>query len=499
MIINKKQYLLILVVLLAVIGLAGAGCLGFGDDDNATNGTGNGTSNASNNTSNATNNKTNTSNTTNTTSNTSNTTNTTSTSGLPDVVYANQGSGGGGGSRKTSPSFSSILNLSDYDLKVDLFVYNEIVEEDDETYNILVVGIPAKEVSGNTVEITMTGTVSNVEILMDEGADIDPDSFKTSGKTVSFDFQDEPDLENDDLLITVTVGTTDYYVGFVDFAYFLTDVGSNGSMTLIDDEEYAEVVSGKKIIPWVGKAIFSFTPKSGYVRSDFALTDIDGDDVSTTPIGYDYKFTPESKIYNVAVSFEMKTTATVDGNANWYIDQNLIAEKNVFIYIPGDEIAGKSLAFEFAKSVSANTTENANIIDTIETAGKIVTVNMKPGIDSNDFENGGVNPTEVSLTVTTDDGTFNVYILNSAVLNFILPVGAEIYENDVKVDSISAGKTTRYVEDVGSSYTFTAKINGADAKIILTEGVSGTPEPSESTVILGPVTGITYTLEVVEA
>lgn len=356
------------------------------------------------------------------------------------MVYVNKTGGGGGGSSNPGSSYSAVLKIPDpsLDLELSYVLFDEEV-------NALYLGIPSINAVGSTLELTMLNTVLDVEILSDEESVFDPESITKNGKTMTIDFLTAPTIINEgNPMLKIKAGGIEYIIGFFGAAYFLADVGAQGSMTVYDTFPEPHTVTGTETFSRIGgPAVCNFTPQTGYVRSDFTLTRLSGTPVSVTPVGYDYHFFMENEIYDISVSFEQKATATVEGlEGNWYLDQNMIDEHNIFMYIPASEFADKKIFLDLKTSLNTSSIENEDAVSNIALNGTVAEITMESDSDLFDLESGGVNPTKKTLTVTATNGdVYNIYLLKSAKVIFEFgteTVGITYNGNDINVTTGSA-------------------------------------------------------------
>lgn len=469
MTVNQKKYLLILIVLLAVIGLVGAGCLGNNADNN--------TSNATNNTSNATNNTNNTPNASvNTTpapsNNTSNTTN--NSSQFSNVVYANQSNGSGGSRRPSAPAFSAVLNITEPAMNVALVMSDTM---QDANITNLVIDVPSANLVGNTVQLTMTSSVSSSNITAVDSS-IDEANISVSGRVITIPFASIPsEASLETSLMTITIGQKVYQVSFNEAAYFLSTVGPSGTMEI---NEMTAPRNGTVVVDEIDKPVdFTFTPSSGYVRTGFNLTKFgSADDAGAQPYNaYGYRFSSvESAIYNVSVSFEQKATATIGNEDKWYIDQNLNAENNIYLYIPASQIVAANTGDAMPIVISLPNATFTGISKNISNAQTAI-VNGAVQIiltSVDNLENGGVgSPSRITVTAQAGDETYNIYLLKSAKVTF---KDAMTIGEGPNSESVSAGESG--VMDIGPvTFTTTAgnyiqyQINGGELQYIEDHGV----------------------------
>jgi len=389
------------------------------------------------------------------------------------------GSGSSGGSKPTSSHFA-VLKIPDPSLVLKLSY--DPGEEDDSSY----IFIPSKNVPGAVLELNMPDTVSKVEIINDTDA-FDPNSITKNGKTVTIGFLNPPVILESGPELHITAGGVKYKVGFLNGAYFLADVGAQGSMQ-VDTPTSPEVprtVTGSETFNWTaGDTAFSFNPQPGYVRSDFVLKKLNENPVAVTQEDYKYLFDSENQIYNISVSFEQKATATVEGlEGNWYLDQNMIEEHEVFMYIPASEFADKKIFLDLKTGLNTSSIENEDAVSNIALNGTVAEITMGPNPDLFDLQKGGVNPTEKTLTVTATNGdVYTVYLLKSAKVTF--DFGAETVNVTYKGEIVPVTDSLSAVMDLGDiifdSEYIQVRVSGG---IWASVGLGGTFELEDKTYV----------------
>ncbi|WNY28202.1 hypothetical protein MmiEs2_03860 [Methanimicrococcus stummii] len=464
MIINKKQYLLILIVLLAVIGLIGAGCLGSNDDgktaNGSSNGTGSTTTNTSNNPSDTSINTSNTSNTSGSTSDTSDTDSSSSNSNLPDVVYANQNGGSGGSNRGTPAPTATIAKFGSQSLVVEEFI--EYIEgegdEDDETIYLVYVYVPTSDMEvGDTFDVTFLQSVTGA-IEMD-GEDVIENiedgilfsDIQVKGKTVTLTLkQEEIDFgELDDYNLGVLIGDDVYFVSFYASTIWNFDLptGSFAKIIELGNPAYEErTISGKMTVVTDSKTtdvrITIIPPSDKTIFSVSTVPELTFDPMTS---GFDSEYKEffreysdvESSIYNVNVEFEAKTKATVNGQS-LYVFQTLFDDQSggrIYVYAPVSDIVGKDLVLTFTGTVIETDNQNSLVENVIQN-GKAVTLSIDDSATADDFEYTNLLDVEVNGKV------YSVLIFDSNIWNFNVGSNGVMEFNYGGVDYILEGSSS---------------------------------------------------------
>ncbi|MBZ3936012.1 hypothetical protein [Methanimicrococcus blatticola] len=476
MITQKKQLFLIFIILFAAIGIVGAGCLKSGDSaandtvNNTTNNTTNDTTN--NNTNNNTNSNNNTNN--NTTNNTTN--NTPPTSGLPDVVYATQGNGGGGKSN-SAPSSPATLNGK------------EVVVDQSPAVDGVVKWyfyIPSTEIIDETIVLTMPGVITdfNVEttsLIAPIGTTETNSSY--DGKVANIYFSGDTTTPWNTPDLTISVGDVEYKISFYATAAWEASATAGGSFEFVELANPADAgrvfniarisagatkyfVSEERVIE------FTLTPNNGYTGF-LEVTDSNGDPVDLTKKDsntYETSAVVTSQTYTVNAIFEKKAVATDEDGNKLVVDQNLVANRNIFIYVPSGEIEDEDISVDIGKSVSGAVVINSYAVASATPSGNIVTITMASPISG--LENGGIPaPSTVTVEATASDGTvYNIFVLKSAVLKITVPSGVTLI-SDGGLDLTSG--TYYFVTDINSKDLFTASAG--------TVYIDGTPATSDYT------------------
>ncbi|MBZ3936013.1 hypothetical protein [Methanimicrococcus blatticola] len=491
MTIQKKQLIFILIILLAVIGLVGSGCLKNNDDDSS-NGTGTG-DNSQNSTPPSNNNTSN-----NTTNNTNNTTNTPPTSGLPDVVYATPGSGGGRGNSAPTEITSKVGDQT--------VVVEEYEGDEPNTYNVYVYVPAADIVTDDILSITFLKSVDSV--VVSAGSESVLKDAVSNGKSVTvkaavdepgFGTWDTPNLE-------VKIGDDTYYVSFFASSVWNFDVAKGGQVSIVetvylDRDDKIVTVKGsakKTVVAEPGETRITIKADKGMAGA-LVIEDSEGNPVECRAEGYTSIFTAESKIYSVKTTFEtaVKASLIIDGkNQNIIVDQNLVENGNIFLYVPAEDILGEKILLKFNSNITSLTVRD-NLIFSGDVAGvriigfKDIEATMS---ETNKVtQKGGVNPNTISFVVETENGTYNVYLLASALLNFEIPEGYTLTVDNAL--DLEAGKHS-FVTDVGKQHTFSFTPDGENKFVLIgsSDGEFIESTPHEYTFLKSQI----YTITIVE-
>ncbi|MDL2261033.1 hypothetical protein LJC08_02175 [Methanimicrococcus sp. OttesenSCG-928-J09] len=252
--ISKKQLILVFVILLAVIGLAGSGCLKNGDD--LSNGTDIGTNN-----------------------NSSNVTQPKATLGF-SAQFGTQ----------------SIILWDTYPENANPRFY---------------MYVPAKEVEGNDLVLTFNKTVDVSETYDGKIISARP---VVSDNVVTVSIADNSaasfqpgnaDPTTPSLTVTVADDNKSYDIFILAAAAIDMDIGSNGYLKLTDNEGTYDVKMKDFVAVYIDENVtFEPVPDNGYAVSSFVIT-TGGNEVYNNSSSQSYTFKPESVTYTVKVTFEL--------------------------------------------------------------------------------------------------------------------------------------------------------------------------------------------------
>lgn len=455
MTIQKKQLILVLVILLAVIGLVGSGCLKNNDNDSS-GGADAGTSAGDNSQKPAppSNNDAPTD-SGKTDSNNANTPS--SSSSLPDVVYANQGSGGGSGSNRNSAPTEITSKVGDQTVVVEEYEGDEA-----NTYNVYVYVPTAAISTGDTLTVTFLKKVDSVAIS--EGFESVLENPARNGKSVTVDsIEANPEFGDwGTSNLEVKIGEDTYYVSFFASSVMNVNVAKGGQVSMVetkfaDDPDKILLVKGAKervVVGEVGETRVTIIADKD-MAGTLSITDSEGEPVECTASGFTYTFNAESKIYFIDATFEKAVKASLmidDENQNIIVDQNLVENGNIFLYVPAENILGEKILLKFNSTITKIevTDEDIFVSDGVKTTNS-TDLEARMSETNKVTQKGGVNPETVSFVIETKTGTYNVYLLASALLNFDIPEGYTLTVDDVL--DLEAGKHS-FVTDVGKQHTF---------------------------------------------
>lgn len=422
---GKKQYLVIFVVLLAVIGIVGAGCLGSNNDNNtSTNGTNNSTGNNSN-----------TSNTSNNSSNTSNNTSSNNTSNnSSDVIYANQSSGGGGSSRgSTTAGSPATLNGA-------AVAYDEVKDGDVVNWYFYVANSTlTDEVMTLKMPATITDFVVNTAGLIAENGSGDTNS-NYSGSTANILFSSSSTTAWETSDLTITAGGKTYEISFYASAVWKASATSGGSLSLVeiaeggDTRTYnpANVSAGKSNVSFVSEPLrinFTLQPNAGYVGL-LEVKDAGDASVSLKQTGlntYETVSPVTSQAYTVNASFEKAAAGAYANGTAIKIEQNLNSQTNgktIYLYVPTTEINGTTLTVKMPASITSFNGVETDIFDgDITISGSNLSLPMDNDLSSMQKAGAATPNPSSSITVETGTGPYNVSVLQSAVVQIVVPSG----------------------------------------------------------------------------
>lgn len=248
--ISKKQFILILVILLAVIGLIGSGCLK--EDDNSSNGTDRTNNNSSN------------------------------------VTQPNATLG-----------FSAKFGTQP------IMLWDTYPENENPRFYMYV---PAKEVEGNDLILTFNKTVDNIETYDEKIISALP---MASGNIVTVSIVDESSAAfepaNTDPTtpsLTVTVDNKSYDLFILASAVIDMDIGSNGSLKFTDNTGTYDFEKKEYVAVDINENVtFMPVPDKGYAVSSFVITTGEYEVYNETSLP-SYTFKPESLTYTVKITFE---------------------------------------------------------------------------------------------------------------------------------------------------------------------------------------------------
>lgn len=467
MVLGKKQYLTIFVILIAVVGIIGAGCLnkdkGNSNNVSAPNGTNNTTNNSNNTTTNTSNNTSKTNATSNTSAPNTSYTPPSSSSSLPDVVVASHDGGSGGGrGRTTSPVSPATFNGTPVP-------YNEN-ETEDPNVKVMYFYVPASELAGQSMTISMSGTISEFEILTADLIDADTAKTNSSGKTMTVTFAEgaaDKMTAWDNFDLNVTVGSTVYQVSFYASGSWNATSSAGGSLSVVeiaeggDTRDYTPaVIDAGKTKTFVSETLrinFTLTPNDGYVGTINVL-DSNNDPVELTQTGlntYETTAAITSQKYTVTAFFEKAAAGAYESGLPIFIEQELNSQvdgNTIYLYVPAAELAEKTLILTMGSPVkSAPVISDSTIVNSAVNDGSKITITL--GSDLSAMQAGGTttDPTP-TFTVETNTSVYNVSILNSAAIQIIAPAGCTI----TSTGGLSiTGTTENHVFDIGFDDTFT--------------------------------------------
>ncbi|WNY23319.1 hypothetical protein MmiHf6_06240 [Methanimicrococcus hongohii] len=467
MIQKQKQILIVLIVLLAVVGMIGAGCLNKNENNTDKNGSApaGSTSSGSSNTHNSSGSTQTTPGSSTPSSNSS--ANTQTSSSLPDVVVANHdGGSGGGSSRKSNTSENtSPAMLGDSPM------VSEFNDTNDPNIKEVHIYVPSSEISGQAFSLQIPASITGFEVRSPEL--IDNNSVTTKAKTISFNFTenaaDQSAVKNwGSFDLNVTCGDTVYKVSFYSSAVFKASASAGGSFEMVeipkeDDnrayfESTVEANSSKTVSSELMRILFTLTPDEGNVGI-LVLTDSQNQSVPLSQTGlntYETTAAVSPQTYAVQAAFEKEVTGTYADGSEIRIEQNLNSQaqgKTIYLYVPANELSEKTLTIQLSGTVTAvPTTFDTSIISAINANGSsgldIVLVS-----DLSGMQNGGVGLPDASFEVETSTGTYNVSILQSAVLKITVGSGCTLTTESGL--SLEEGEYN-YVVDVNFADTFTS-------------------------------------------
>lgn len=493
---NQKQILLVLLLLLAVTGMIGAGCINkTQNNNNDTMNTENGTKAV--NTSNMSDTGSGSLNNTNGTNNsdrvnTSGTSNSNSSS-LPDVVVANKDSGGGhggrGGVNNTSGNTTPVYPVQLNDRNI---VFEQYVDENDTGIMNMYLYVPSEEIENKNLTITISENVTGTDILNKELIDENKTSFSGKIVTVSFISDQTTDWDTIDMDIEAE-GDFIYHISFYSSASWDISSAVGGSLKMIEIEdpddthgEYKEgVVNAGKTGTFateLNRIKFTLTPDEGNVGS-LKVSDYQGNSVALTQTGlntYETESVVTPHFYTAGAAFEKAAVGGYDNGTEIYIDQNLNSQAHgntIYLYVPLLELYDKTIELTLADNIKSDPQLiNQEIIEEITYSGSTLSVHFMDSETMNlsTLQRGGiVKDPRTTFIVETDAGTYNVSVLVSVAVHVgEIPEGAVLTStatyiaytgpDDIKAEDLAPVTLTSGMHVLNIDTEYTLDLSNAD-------------------------------------
>lgn len=203
---------------------------------------------------------------------------------------------------------------------------------------------------------------------------------------------------------------------------------------------------------------FTLQPNAGYVGLLEVKTGNTPVPLKQTGLNtYETVSTVTSQAYTVNASFEKAATGAYGNGSTIKIEQNLNSQTNgktIYLYVPAAEINDTTITIKMPASITSfNGIETDIFSGAITSSGSNLSLPMANNLEL--MQKAGTttpNPS-ASVTVETSAGTYNVSVLQSAVVQIVVPLGCTV-ESDGGL-SLTQG-THNFVADVGLADTFSA-------------------------------------------